>query len=232
MREPKLQLISHALCPYVQRSVIVLEEKKIPFERIDIDLDNLPTWFKAISPMQRVPLLRSGDDRVLFESAVICEYLNETTPDSLHPTDSYKKARHRSWIEFGSDILNSIAGLYSVHDHNAFEDKRKELQAKFQLLEHELTAAPYFSGENFSLIDAVYGPIFRYFDVFEYFIDLEIFDRLPKILAWRCNLQKRLSVKNAVAPEYPQLLTKFIQEKASYLSSFIAEGHINVEKTK
>ncbi len=50
MPKHTLQLISHALCSYVQRSVIVLEEKNIPYERIDIDLANTPTWFKKISP--------------------------------------------------------------------------------------------------------------------------------------------------------------------------------------
>ncbi len=221
MSEQKLRLISHALCPYVQRSVIVLEEKSIPYERIDIDLENTPDWFKAISPMQKVPLLQTKNRRVLFESAVIAEYLDEITPGSLHPQDPEEKAYHRSWIEFGSSILDNIASLYSARDEDTFTDNRKELRAKFQLVEQELITMPYFSGENFSLIDAVYGPIFRYFDVFEHFVDLEIFDQLPKTQAWRSNLQQRHSVKNAVAPEYSQLLTKFIQERASFLSNFI-----------
>lgn len=221
MLEQKLQLVSHVLCPYVQRSVIVLEEKKIPYERIDIDLDNLPAWFSAISPLQRVPLLRSGGDKVLFESAVICEYLNEITPDSLHPKDSFEKAYHRSWIEFGSEILNSIGGLYCAQDEYTFDEKCKVLQAKFQLVEHELVSGPYFSGEKFRLIDAVYGPVFRYFDVFDHFIDLNIFDQLTKTQGWRLSLQRRSSVKNAVTAEYSQRLTKFIQERESFLSSFI-----------
>ena len=45
---PKLTLISHKLCPYVQRAVIALTEKGVPFERIDIDLANKPDWFLRI----------------------------------------------------------------------------------------------------------------------------------------------------------------------------------------
>ena len=47
-------LISHHLCPYVQRSVIALEEKRIPYERVNIDLANKPDWFNDISPSGKV----------------------------------------------------------------------------------------------------------------------------------------------------------------------------------
>jgi len=66
----------------------------------------------------KVPLLKV-EDKVLFESAVICEYL-DVTPSSLHPADPLEKANHRAWIEFGSSILNDIAGFYSAADADEF----------------------------------------------------------------------------------------------------------------
>jgi glutathione S-transferase len=54
----KLVLVSHQLCPYVQRAAISLCEKDVPFERLTIDLAKKPAWFKAISPLGKVPLLR------------------------------------------------------------------------------------------------------------------------------------------------------------------------------
>jgi glutathione S-transferase len=59
LARPKLTLISHKLCPYVQRAVIALTEKGVPFERIDIDLANKPDWFLKISPLGKVPVLLS-----------------------------------------------------------------------------------------------------------------------------------------------------------------------------
>src|SRR5881394_2023473 len=91
-----LTLVSFDLCPYVQRAAIVLAEKGLPFERIDVDLANKPAWFKAISPLGKVPLLKVGDE-VLFESAVIVEYLEETLDPALHPADPLGRARHRGW---------------------------------------------------------------------------------------------------------------------------------------
>ena len=65
-----LKLISHKLCPYVQRAVIALTEKGVCFERIDIDLANKPDWFLKISPLGKTPVLVVSE-HAIFESAVI-----------------------------------------------------------------------------------------------------------------------------------------------------------------
>ena len=105
-----LRLISHKLCPYVQRAVIALTEKGVAFERIDIDLANKPGWFLKVSPLGKTPVLMVGD-AAIFESAVILEYLEETEPKPLHPRDPLRRAEHRAWIEFGSTVLGDIAGF-------------------------------------------------------------------------------------------------------------------------
>src|SRR3977135_3205239 len=109
----QLKLISHKRCPYVQRAVIALSEKGVPFEQIDIDLANKPDWFLAISPLGKTPVLQVGD-KAIFESAVILEYLEEPQPKPLHPADPLTRAEHRGWIEFGSTVLNEIAGFYAA----------------------------------------------------------------------------------------------------------------------
>ncbi|MDX2216446.1 MAG: glutathione S-transferase family protein [Oculatellaceae cyanobacterium bins.114] len=214
---PTLKLVSHQLCPFVQRSIITLTEKQIPHEREYIDLANKPAWFLNLSPLGKVPLLLA-DEEVLFESAVICEYLDEITPGSLHPTDPLLKAKHRSWIEFGSNILSKIAGFYSAKEEDSFEIKRQDLISSFQLLEAQLNAEPYFEGEKFSLIDAVYGPVFRYFVAFETYQDFGFFTHTPKVTAWREALLQRPSVQQAVSSHYFQLLDEFLHQKNSILS--------------
>jgi len=57
------RLISHKLCPYVQRAVIALTEKGVAFERIDVDLANKPDWFLRLSPLGKTPVLQVGDTR-------------------------------------------------------------------------------------------------------------------------------------------------------------------------
>lgn len=212
----ELKLISHKLCPYVQRAVISLTEKGVPFERVDIDLDNKPDWFLKISPLGKVPVLQVGDS-VVFESAVILEYLEETQPKPLHPQDALVRAEHRAWIEFGSTVLSDIWGLETAKDKDTFEAKARQSEQRFARLEERLVAAPWFDGETFSLVDAVFGPAFRYYDVFDEIGDFGILANKPKIARWRKSLAKRPSVKSAVSAEYPDLLRAFMKKQGAYL---------------
>jgi glutathione S-transferase len=218
-----LTLISHVLCPYVQRAVISLSEKRVPFERVDVDLSNKPQWFTAISPLGKTPVLQVGDTAI-FESAVILEYLEETQASPLHPANPLLRAEHRAWIEFGSAILNDIAGFYSAADETASAQKIKALTEKFARLEVRLGAGPYFDGERFSLVDVVFGPIFRYFDAFDCICDFGILAGKPKVAAYRQALSARPSVRAAVATDYNARLWTFLQARNSHLSRLIAQS--------
>ena len=223
----KLTLISHKLCPYVQRAVIALNEKGVPFERVDIDLANKPDWFLKISPLGKVPVLVvTGDDgkeAALFESNVICEYIEETQAGAkLHPQDALQRAQNRAWMEFGSTILGELWGLETTGDPAVFESKRQAVAAKFARVEQALGRGPFFAGEQFSLVDAVFAPIFRYFDVFDQLIDLSVFADTPKVRAWREELAKRPSVRTAVGADYPQLLHAFLVRHDAHMLKLAA----------
>ena len=88
-------------------------------------------------------------------------------------------------MEFGSTILSELWGLETTGDPAIFESKRLAVAAKFARVEQALGAGPFFAGKDFSLVDAVFAPIFRYFDVFDQLIDLSVFADTPKVRAWR-----------------------------------------------
>ncbi|WP_338832072.1 glutathione S-transferase family protein [Bradyrhizobium sp. 27S5] len=222
-----LKLISHKLCPYVQRAVIALHEKGVPFERIDIDLGNKPDWFLKISPLGKVPVLvvtrDDGTEVALFESNVICEYIEETQGGAkLHPQEALVRAEHRAWMEFGSAILGDLWGLETATDAAAFEGKRQAVAAKFARVEAALGAGPFFSGPNFSLVDAVFAPVFRYFDLFDQLTDLSVFTHTPKLRAWRRALAQRPSVRSAVSADYPALLHAFLVNHRAHMLKLAA----------
>jgi glutathione S-transferase len=212
-----LTLISHLLCPYVQRAAIVLQEKGVPFERRDIDLANKPDWFLKVSPLGKTPVLLVGEQPI-FESAVICEYLDETLPPKLHPADALKRAQHRAWIEFGSSVLATIWTFCTTPDEATLQTAAGELRAKFGLVEQTLGEGPYFAGGDFSIVDAVFGPVFRYFDVFDTLEDFAFFENTPKVRAWRAQLATRPSVQQAVRADYADLLKAFLAAKGSALA--------------
>ncbi|MEM9632315.1 MAG: glutathione S-transferase family protein [Pseudomonadota bacterium] len=217
-----LTLISHSLCPYVQRAAIVLAEKEVPFERIYIDLAHKPDWFRAASPLGKVPLLRIDTDRYLFESAAIVEFLDETESGQLHPEDPVERARHRAYVEFASQCLNGIGALYNAGSKPDYQSALNALRQKFEHLEDHISPkGPFFSGDRFSLVDAAFGPVFRYFDVFESFTRLEVFHDLELVSGWRSYLTKRPSVRNAVSENYSELLLRFLESRDSWISGIL-----------
>ncbi len=222
-----LTLVSHHLCPYVQRAVISLTEKGTPFDRIDVDLANKPDWFLELSPLGKTPVLKVGDTAV-FESAVILEYLEETQPNPLHPAHALDRAEHRSWIEFGSSVLADIWGFYAARDEAGLNAKAASLEGKFARLENRLENrlgdGPYFAGDSFSLVDAAFGPVFRYFDSFDRIADFGILSDKPKTMAWRLALSERPSVAGAAPADYDSRLWSFLLARNSHLSMLMKKA--------
>jgi glutathione S-transferase len=218
-------LASHALCPYVQRAAIVLAEKGLAFERREVNLADKPAWFRAVSPLGKTPVLLVGS-KPLFESAVICEYLDDTVLPRLHPDDALERAQHRGWVEFASAVLNTIAGFYNASDETALMARRDELITRFAQLEAVLedSPGPYFAGTAFSLVDAAFAPVFRYFDAFEQIADFGFFDGRTRLHAWRVALARRETVRRAAAPDYPERLMAFLRARKSALGLRASAG--------
>lgn len=200
----KPKLISFKLCPFVQRSVIVLNEKGIEFDISYIDLSAPPDWFMKISPLGKVPLLQVGET-VLFESAVIMEYLDEVNPPSLHPQDPLRKAHNRAWIEFASGLLFAQHNLaMGAADAKAFEAHRSELRDKLSLLENQLVG-PLFNGTEFSLADAAFAPFFMRLQLLEQWHAMGLMAGLPKVGKWAELLLARPAVQASVVSDFSDL---------------------------
>ena len=215
MENARYRLISHHLCPFVQRAAITLNEKGISFERVYIDLSNKPDWFLELSPLGKVPVLVVDDDAMLFESSVIARYLDTVTGGGLLAADPLEKARQEAWMEFASSVIGVIGKLYNARTRGAFEVARHTLADRWRTLEENIADGPWFSGHDFSLVDAAFAPVFRYFDVIERIVDAEFFADVPKVSRWRKSLAERQSVIDAVSPDYPDRLLAFFSERDS-----------------
>ena len=142
---------------------------------------------------------------------------------SLLPSNSEEKAFHRPWIEFASQTLDVIARYYCAEESERFYEVKAQLRNRFERLEQEVEG-PYFSGSKFMIVDAAYAPVFRYFDVFEALIPIDLFDGLEKTNVWRKNLAARNSVKEAVADDFHRELIDFVVPKKSHLGRLLEAG--------
>jgi glutathione S-transferase len=230
MKTPKLTLVSHNLCPFVQRAAIALLERDVPFERRNIDLGNKPDWFLKLSPLGNVPLLLVDDETVLFESLAIAEYINDLTGGSLLDSDALTRSRQRAWIEFASATISNIGKLYAARDNDTFDSARAAVHDRWQTLENNLNDGPYFSGENFSLVDAAFAPVFRYFDVIEMLSYIDFFVDVPKVRAWRNVLATRPSVQRAVSEGFPMRLLQFFAGKDSVIGDIAGQTLADMQR--
>jgi glutathione S-transferase len=140
-------------CPYCARVRIVLAEKGIDYETVQIDLADRPSWIYEKNPLGRVPVLEE-DAFVLSESAVINEYLDERYPEPpLWPADPGQRALGRLLV-FRFDELSKP--YYALRREE--EGARDALDAALARLNMALDAQPYLGGREFGLADVAYLP--------------------------------------------------------------------------
>ncbi|MCZ6667992.1 MAG: glutathione S-transferase family protein [Gammaproteobacteria bacterium] len=217
----KPKLVSFKLCPFVQKAVIVLLQKQIDYDIEYIDLANPPDWFLKISPLGKVPVLIMGDDAI-FESSAIIEFIEETWPKKLHPADLIQRARNRSWIEYSSPCWVGSFSLNIARDKDSFEQTLKELNDRFDQLELNLKNAPYFNGEEFSLVDACYAPLFHRLQCMDE-LRSGMFEpgRHPKINRWKTRLLQEDSVVHSTVSNFIELYRELLWTRHGYISTFL-----------
>jgi len=220
----KYQLVSFKGCPWVQRVAIVLREKKIDFEFIHIESDNRPDWFRAISPHNKVPVLRLDDRVSLFESGAICEYLDEMHPPRLHPEDPVERAVNRAWIEYMPAFMDIVSG-HAYADNEAGYDKAAALiPAAFEKLEKALErqgGGPLFNGARYSLVDAAYTPCLQRHLFLERIRKLGHIDKFPRVKAWAEALAARPSTHSFPPAEYEAMYRDMVKRRNKWISQFV-----------
>ena len=217
---PAFKLISFLLCPYVQRARITLLHKAVSHDIEYIDLDMPPDWFYDISPLEKVPVLLV-DDKPLFESMVICEYINEVTPDNLYSEDPFVRAQQRAWIEFGNTILNHVYSFMQAEQEPSFKRHKAAVIDLLDTLEEVVEPAPLFAGEQLNMVDIVYAPIFRYLSGIEQVAGIQFYDDTPKIAAWAKQLLGTPVVQQAVPENYFAEFEKYLKRPGTILNTVI-----------
>ncbi|MBI1363113.1 MAG: glutathione S-transferase family protein [Proteobacteria bacterium] len=217
----KPRLISFDVCPFVQRSVITLLEKKVDFDIDYIDLANKPDWFLKLSPTGKVPVLQVGND-VLFESAVINEYLDEVYAPMLHAKTPLERAKHRAWIEFGSSLLVAHYQMTNAADEAAYNTARETLYKGFARVEDVLSEGPYFAGDTFMLVDAAWAPLMLRLHLLARHGLEDFTAKTPKVSAWQKALVARPSVTASVDSDFEGKYIRRILDKGGYSAGKLA----------
>jgi glutathione S-transferase len=182
-----IALYTAARCPYAARVRIALAEKGIPYDAVEIDLDNRPAWLYLKNPSGKVPVLEEDEGFLLPESQVIVEYLNERFPDPpLLPPDPAERALARLLVERFDKLSDAYYAL-----RRADERARPWLERQVAEIDAVLAERPFLTGRSYGLADIAYVPWFL---------------RMPKLLDFQLDGHigawvERLVARPAVAAE-------------------------------
>ena len=221
----RYELISFKLCPFVQRSLITLLHKDIEHSITYIELDDPPRWFLDISPLGKVPALRIDERTTLFESAVINEFIDETTPGALHPGDPLERARNRAWIEFGQTLLGHHYNLVYADTTERQQRAHQGLQKGLARLEREFEGVPFFNGDKLSLIDTAYAPLWMHIQTINELTPEPSLDMspYPRLRGWSDALLALDEVQRSVVPEFASLYRERILKRQPLLAAQIEQ---------
>ncbi len=224
MAARQLKLVSFELCPYVERSRIVLLEKGLPHQVEFIDLAHKPDWFLRVSPMGRVPVLLV-DGRPVFESMIINELIDELYPERpLMPAHAIARAEARGWIVFANDVVmtaghQAMTALAGPQDGSALEGRLAPLRDAFAKLDAQVArgGGPFFAGERFSLVDAAYAPFFRRWRAAEGWgrPGSALLPGAPALAVWVDALAAHPSVRAAEPDAFARRYRTLLEERAA-----------------
>jgi glutathione S-transferase len=183
------------------RTKIALHEKGLPYERITLVLankDQKRPEFLKLNPYGKVPVI-DDDGRVLFESCIINEYLEEKYPNPpLMPKDPYLRGRGRVLVDYALNYLHepywALRGQLlkpaGERDQAVIDEKQRSLRELMQYLETDLGDKSYFLGE-FSLTDIAIIPRALRMEAYGALPA----PSLPRLNGWLQRMKERPSVK-------------------------------------
>ncbi|XP_042545520.1 glutathione S-transferase omega-1 [Dipodomys spectabilis] len=204
----KIRLYSMRFCPYAQRILLVLQARGIGHEVININLKNKPEWFFTKSPLGLVPVLETSQGQLIYESNIICEYLDEAFPGKkLLPEDPYEKACQKMTLELFSKVPSLIVSFVRGQNKEDCSGLKEELRKEFSKLDEVLInkKTTFFGGNSISMIDYLIWPWFERLEPLEL---TECVSHTPKLKLWMTATRK------------DPIVTTFFIDPKSYRSFF------------
>ncbi|OGS95325.1 MAG: glutathione S-transferase [Gallionellales bacterium RBG_16_56_9] len=160
-----MRLYSGTTCPYSHRCRIVLYEKGMDFEVIDVDMMNRAADIAVINPYNKVPVLVERD-LVLYEANIINEYIDERFPHpQLMPPDPVMRGRARLFLHrFEQELYSQVEVI--EQGGKAADKARAVIRDNLTQLAQILTKQKFLLGEEFSMLDVAIAPLLWRLDLY------------------------------------------------------------------
>lgn len=213
-----IELVGYELCPFTQRINILLNEKNINHKITYINIFNKPEWFEKISPLKEIPILKFND-KIIFKSSAICEFLNDELCLDLHPKNNFERANSRSWIEFCNALTIDVYNMSLSKSIDEYSEKIKIVNDKLEKINNIATETPYFYGNQFTMVDICFSPIFIRINALDDMYKTNFFEKFKNLKIWHEELIKKDSVRHSCVDDYSTRLNTLLTEKLAYISN-------------
>lgn len=197
MMEPRFTVFSYRRCPFAMRVRIALHEKGIPFEIKEEKLNHFSQELKDLHPEAKVPLLIHGE-RVVYESAIIAEYIDDLAPERvpLMPKDAGERSEVRLWTYWCNHHFKPQLDRFKYGSSRFKEEEcigaEEKVKASLVKIENRLLTSTWLVGQEFSLADINVFPFVR--QLFRIQPTPTFLEEFPKISQWYFRISERPSV--------------------------------------
>ncbi|KAA0182063.1 glutathione S-transferase family protein [Cupriavidus cauae] len=202
-----MKLYASQTSPYARKVRVVMAEKKIDYQLVEVDVWSPDTVIGQFNPLGKVPCLVMEDGGAVFDSRVIVEYVDTLTPVSrMIPQGSRERLEVRCWEALADGLLD--AALLARLEHTQREPaQRSERWVRRQLgkidgalvaMANGLADRTWCAGNHYSLADVAVGCALSYLDF--RFPDIAWRERHPNLVAFHDKVSKRQSFIDTEPP--------------------------------
>ena len=200
-----MKLYGTLTSPYVRKSRVLIEEKRLSVEFIVADPHQEGSPIVGWNPLGKVPVLEVGPGSYLFDYDIVARYLDRMEGKPLEPKDADAYWKAQWWQALGNGIIDAVVGRHNEMERlprtqwpeqTAREEQR--VHRAIDGAEHECPGGRYLVGKTLSLADIVLGVALQYTD---FRFPHEWRARAPKIARWHAGIEKRKSFRKTLPPE-------------------------------
>lgn len=208
----KPHIFCEPLCTYGQAAQIILKHKGIEFLIDAVDADERADWLADATPIRRLPVLKA-ENRFIFGTFAICEYIDEAYPHSIQPKKALDKAINRSWMEFSVTMRNSIRQVVREKNRAAFDENIAALKYQVEKLDEAINRKPFFNGEKFSVLDAIYAPLLFRLSIIKTHFNVDLMEAHQSIKAW---LDELLTVEDVSSTLNDEFVQEYLEQSRRF----------------
>jgi glutathione S-transferase len=193
-----MKLVGSKTSPYVRKARVILAERSLPFEFVEESAWTANTTVPRYNPLNKVPALVMDDGESIYDSRVICEYLDAISGGGLLPAEAAQRAHVRRFEALGDGIADAGITTFLERKREAprqdpawISRQLDKVNASFAALEAALARGAHVGGEKINMADiacacALFWCEFR-------MPELGVRAKHPKIQAWAERLEARPS---------------------------------------